>query len=144
MITEKKDNLKEALIKSAKSLYFSFPVLIGVILLVGLANTFIPKSAYTIIFSRVPLLDSFIGAAAGSILAGNPITSYIIGGELLNQGVGLIAVTAFLVSWVTVGIIQLPAETLLLGKKFAITRNITSFFISILVAIITVIIVRLI
>lgn len=59
---------------------------------------------------------------------------------MLNQGVGLIAVTAFIVSWVTVGIIQLPAESVILGKKFAILRNISAFILSIIVAILTVLI----
>jgi len=59
---------------------------------------------------------------------------------MLKQGVGLIAVTAFLVSWVTVGLIQFPAESTILGKKFAILRNISAFILSIIVAIITILI----
>ena len=82
-------------------------------------------------------MDSFIGSAVGSILAGNPITSYIIGGELLVQGISLTAVTAFIVAWGTVGIVQLPAESMLLGKRLAITRNIAAFVFSVIVAIIT-------
>jgi len=138
------DNLKDSVSKSAKSLGNTIPVLAGVILLVGLANTLIPKSLYSSIFSNNLFFDSIIGSGLGSILAGNPITSYILGGEFLNQGISLVAVTAFLVSWVTVGLVQLPAESLLLGKKFAILRNILSFVFSILVAIITVFLVSLI
>lgn len=48
-------------------------------------------------------------------------------GELLEQGAGLVAVTAFLVAWVTVGLIQLSVESILLGKKFAVSRNIFQF-----------------
>ena len=92
------------------------------------------------LFSKNTLLDSAIGSFLGSILAGNPITSYILGGELLQQGVSLMAVTAFLISWVTVGIIQLPAEIALLGKNFALVRNVTAFLLSIVIAIFTVII----
>ena len=136
--------LKQAIVKSAKAMYKSLPVLLGVILLVSLANTLIPKSIYSSLFSKNLFLDSVIGSALGSILAGNPITSYILGGEFLKQGISLVAVTAFLVAWVTVGIVQLPAESMLLGKKFAITRNITAFVFSIIVAIITVVIVGLI
>jgi hypothetical protein len=66
--------------------------------------------------------------------------SYIIGGELLKQGISLIAVTAFIVAWVTVGFIQLPAESMILGKKFAFVRNILSFIFAIIVALITVVI----
>ena len=136
--------LKQAIIKSAKALYNAAPVLVGVILLVSLANTLIPKSAYTALFTQNQFLDSFIGSAIGSVLAGNPITSYVLGGELLTQGIGLVAVTAFIVAWVTVGIVQLPAEAVLLGKRFAITRNIVSFVFAIIVAIITVAILGLI
>ncbi|MBW3006415.1 permease, partial [Candidatus Woesearchaeota archaeon] len=122
-----KASLKEAVFKSAKALWQALPILAGVLLLVSLANTLIPKQAYAYLFFKNSLLDSFIGSAVGSVLAGSPITSYIIGGELLAQGISMTAVTAFIVAWVTVGIVQLPAEAMLLGKKFAITRNICAF-----------------
>ncbi len=130
--------LKKAIIKSGKGLGKMLPVIAGVILLIGLVNTLIPKSFYTALFRGNFFLDPLIGSAMGSILAGNPITSYVLGGELLNQGITLIAVTAFIVAWVTVGFVQLPAESMILGKKFAITRNILSFVFAIVVAIITV------
>lgn len=136
--------LGDSVKKAAKALGYSLPVLVGIILLVGLANTIIPKSFYLNLFSKNIFFDSIIGSGIGSILAGNPITSYILGGELLIQGVSLIAVTAFLVAWVTVGLVQLPAEAILLGKKFAIMRNLVSFVFSIFVAIITVFLVGLI
>ena len=129
---------KKSVIKSARSLGNVIPVLIGVILLVSLANTLIPKSAYSKIFSKNIFFDSFIGSAIGSVLAGNPVTSYVLGGEMLKQGVSMVAVIAFLVAWVTVGMIQLPAESLILGKRFALTRNFLSFLFSILVAVVTV------
>jgi uncharacterized membrane protein YraQ (UPF0718 family) len=132
------NKIKVAVNKSSKSIYSSIPVLLGVILLVGLISTLIPKSSYHLIFSKNIILDSIIGSGIGSVLAGNPITSYVLGGELLKQGVSLIAVTSFIVAWVTVGLVQLPAESILLGKKFAISRNLISFIFSIFVGIITV------
>jgi uncharacterized membrane protein YraQ (UPF0718 family) len=129
--------LKDSITKAVKSLWNVLPLIIGTILLFSLVIILIPKSFYVQVF-RGTFLDSLIGSLVGSISAGNPITSYIIGGELLEQGVGLVAVTAFLVAWVTVGIIQLPAESMILGKKFAILRNLTSFIFSIIVAILTV------
>jgi uncharacterized membrane protein YraQ (UPF0718 family) len=112
-------------------------VLIGVVLLVSLADTLVPKSSYAILFNKIPFVDSVVGSALGSVLAGNPVTSFILGGEMLTQGVSLMAVTAFLVAWVTVGVVQLPAESILLGKRFAITRNATAFIMAIIVALIT-------
>ena len=92
----------------------------------------------TYVFTGEPFRDTLIGSILGSILTGNPITSYIIGGELLKDGVSLSAVTAFIVAWVTVGMTQLPAEVLFLGKKFALTRNLLSFIFAIIVSIATV------
>jgi len=66
------------------------------------------------------------------------VTSYIIGGELVGFGVSLTAVTAFIIAWVTVGVVQAPLEAQTLGKRFTIVRNITSFISSILIAVLTV------
>jgi uncharacterized membrane protein YraQ (UPF0718 family) len=137
----KMQNLKEAIARAGKGLWKAFPMILGTVLLISLIYTLIPKSFYTTVFSKNAFLDSIIGSLIGSISAGNPITSYIFGGELLTQGVSLIAVTAFLVAWVTVGIIQLPAESTILGKKFALLRNISAFILAILIAIITIIII---
>jgi len=134
------NTFKQSAQKAIKGLWNAFPMILGTILLISLISVIVPKSFYVSVFSKNSFLDSFIGSLVGSISAGNPITSYIFGGEMLSQGVGLIAVTAFLVSWVTVGIIQLPAESTILGKKFAILRNITAFLLAIIVAIITILI----
>jgi len=130
--------IKTAAVKTSNSLKQALPVLLGMILLIGLMTVFIPKNFYNRVFTNNTILDPLIGAVFGSIVAGNPLTSYIIGGELNAQGVGMIAITAFILSWVTVGLIQLPAESLMLGKKFAVTRNIVSFFMAIIISILTV------
>ena len=135
-----KERLKQALAKASRAMYKSLPIVFGVIILVSLVNTLVPKTFFTILFQKNIWLGSFIGSALGSIFTGTPITSYVIGGELLKQGISLVAVTAFLVSWVTVGMVQLPAEIMLLGKKFAILRNVSAFALAIIVALITVLI----
>jgi len=130
--------INKKIIKSAMSLWVAFPSILGVILLISLMLAVIPKTFYILIFSKNIWLDIIIGGIAGSISAGNPITSYIIGGELLSQGVNLLVVTIFIVTWVTVGLIQLPAEIMFFGKKFAIYRNLLSFLFAIVVSLITV------
>jgi len=134
------NEMSDAIVKVARGLWKSFPMILGTILLVSLISVLVPGSFYVSVFSKNVFLDSLIGSLIGSISAGSPITSYIFGGEMLSQGVGLIAVTAFLVSWVTVGVIQLPAESAILGKRFALLRNFTAFVLAIVVAIITVLI----
>lgn len=133
------NKLKDSVFKAAKALWNVLPLVFGTILLFSLIIAIIPKSFYVSVF-RNSIFDPILGSLVGSVSAGNPITSYILGGELLKQGVVLMAVTAFLVAWVTVGVIQLPAESMILGKKFAILRNLSSFILAILVAILTVVI----
>jgi len=129
--------LKNSISKAAKALWNVLPIMFGTVLLFSLIITIIPKSFYVSVF-RNSILDPILGSLVGSVSAGNPITSYILGGEFLEQGISLIAVTAFLVAWVSVGVIQLPAESMILGKKFAILRNLTSFIFAIVVAVLTV------
>jgi uncharacterized membrane protein YraQ (UPF0718 family) len=90
------------------------------------------------VFKGNIISDTLLGAIFGSISAGNAVTSYIIGGELLKEGISLFAVAAFIVAWVTVGVVQFPAEAAILGKRFALLRNLLSFILSIAVAIVTV------
>ena len=139
-----KNYIQEAWIKTLRNFLRVIPILLGVFLLLSLITATIPSEFYGRIFTDIPVIDAFIGAMLGSISAGNPITSYIVGGELLKQDIGLVAVTAFLLSWVTFGIIQLPAESLMLGRRFAITRNIVSFVLAILIAVLTVFTLKLI
>lgn len=139
-----KKDISKAILKAGKSLWKILPLILGTILLVSLVINLIPKSFYLSVFKKNFLIDSLIGGLIGSISAGTPITSYIIGGELLESGISLIAVTSFLVAWVTVGIIQLPAESAILGKRFAFLRNITAFFLAIIIALIIGLIFRII
>ncbi len=134
----KQKTIVRSLYKAAKGLGTALPVLVGVILLLGLFRAFVSKQWISSVFTGGLLRDTVTAGAIGSISAGNPITSYIIGGELLKDGVSLLAITSFIVTWVTVGIVQLPAEASILGGRFAVMRNILSFGLAILVSVATV------
>jgi predicted Fe-Mo cluster-binding NifX family protein len=134
------ENLRVAARRSWNQVLTMLPMTIAVVLLVGLFNGFISKTFLQAVFSGHVGLDTIWGACAGSLLAGNPINSYIIGGELLKQGISLFAVTAFMLTWVTVGLVQLPAEMAALGRRFALRRNIACFLLALPMAIATVVI----
>jgi len=124
--------------RAFKSLGAALPTLLGVVLLMGLFLTLVSKQLIASVFTGEMLRDTVIGSAMGSIAAGNAVNSYLIGGELMKEGVSLFAITAFIVTWVTVSIVQFPAEAAILGKRFAVIRNSLSFFLAILVSIATV------
>jgi predicted Fe-Mo cluster-binding NifX family protein len=138
-----KDNLVYAANSSMKQFLSLLPVLASVIFLIGIFNALVSKKLLTAVFSGNAALDTVLGACFGSIFAGNPINSYIIGGELLKYNVSLVSVAAFLISWVTVGFVQLPAEAAALGFRFAFLRNLFSFISAIVIAILTALILSL-
>ncbi len=137
-VNMQKKQLISSLRKTVSMFVSMLPILAGVILLTGLALEFLPTDKVAEWFGRSNLMDGLIGATFGSVAAGHPLTSYILGGELLKKGISLVAVTALLVSWVTVGSIQFPAEALMLGRRFALYRNLLCFGFSILIAVLTV------
>ncbi len=137
------DKLRRAGRGLANNLKMSLPILVGVLLLVAIVNTAVPRDAFARVFTGIGVVDSFIGAVVGGVAAGNPLTSYVIGGELLENGVSLFAVIAFVVSWVTIGVVQLPAESLMLTRRFAVVRNLVSFVLAVVIAALTVLTVGL-
>ena len=136
---KEKSTVKNAFQKTWNNFINNFPVILGVLLLISLIFTLIPATTLSKVFTGNRFLDPLIGAIVGSSLAGNASTSYIIGGELQQQGVSLLAITAFIISWITVGVVQFPAEALTLNKKFAVIRNLVAFASSIIVALLTVV-----
>ncbi len=129
--------MRQAFIKTINNFKVALPMIGGIFLLVNLINLGF-AGQYSRIFTNHWLVDPLLGAGAGSISFGMPLTSYVVGGELLKQGVSLIAITAFILAWTTVGVFMLPLEAKFLGKRFAITRNIINFIFAIIIAVLTV------
>lgn len=129
-----------ALRQSARQFGRMLPVLFGVMLLAGLLKAFISRQALESIFTGRPFTDTLWGAVSGSIFGGNAVNSYVIGAALRDAGVSLFAVTALIVTWVTVGLIQLPAEAAALGTGFTIARNLVAFIVSLGIAMLTVLV----
>jgi predicted Fe-Mo cluster-binding NifX family protein len=121
----------DALKKTANQFKSLFPLLMGVILLTGLFKAFLPKALLLTLFSGSMCQDTFMGALLGSLLSGNPINSYVIGDTLLDVGVDLLGVTAMMLTWITVWLVQLPVEVSILGTRFTLARNMIAFLVSI-------------
>ena len=110
------------------------PMLLAVIALVGLFETYITPQMIHSFFNGHVIHDTILGTTAGAVSVGQPFLSYIIGGELLQEGVSLYAVTAFILAWVTLGLIQLPLECSIFGLRFAVVRNLLSIFFAFIVS----------
>lgn len=132
------DGLWAATKQAARGMGRALPIILSVVFLLGLVRVAVTPAQLETLFTGRGGLDILLGTVAGSVSTGNAVTSYVLGGELLAQGVRLSAVTAFLVAWVTVGLVQLPAEAALLGRRFALVRNATSAVSAIIVGVLTV------
>lgn len=120
-------HIRNSLGKAVHTFVQALPVIAGMLLLTSLAFTLFSPGQAALLFGHNQYLDALLGTTIGSIAAGPPLASYLLGGELRAGGVSLLAVTALVVSWVTVGLVQLPAEALFLGRRFAVTRNLVAF-----------------
>lgn len=130
--------LAASLRRAARSFVNMLPVVLGMLLLTNLLLALLPTEGLQGLFGQHAWLDVLLGAAMGSVAIGHPLAGYILGGELLAGGASLLAVTALIVTWVTVGLAHLPAEALLLGRRFALYRNLLAFLFAIAIALLTV------
>jgi len=124
--------------QAAFSILYMMPMILAIIGLVGLFQSYITEEMLASVFNGNAVHDTLVGTLAGMVAVGQAIVSYILGGELLKEGVSLYAVTAFVLAWVTLGVVQLPMEASVLGIGFTWRRNLLAFCSTILVAVITV------
>ena len=127
------EHYQVALSKTLHNLAGMLPILVGMLMLISLLLTLFPEAVSARLFGHGVAVDTLLGAALGGVAVGQPMISYVLGGELLTAGVGLSAVTAFIVSWVSVGVIHLPVEAVMAGRRFALLRNALAFLASVVV-----------
>lgn len=121
--------------KALKTMRKIAPMLTAVVLLVGWFQSVVTPQWLHSLFSGDPISDTAVGVAAGAVSVGQPFLSYILAGELLKEGISYYAVTAFILSWVTLGIIQLPMEWEIFGGRFTLVRNGLSLLFAVLVSV---------
>jgi len=131
--------MKQSLKKAFLSLVSVLPMIIAVIALVGLFQTFVTPESFSYLFGKSDFLDTLAGTFVGAIAVGHGMISYVIGEGFLQQGVSQFGVAAFILAWVTLGFVQLPAEISIFGGRFTLYRNILTLISTILVTYFTVV-----
>jgi len=134
---------KKAFIGSFGSFISILPMMVAIIALVGIFQTYITSSMISSFFGYGEFTDIFTGTFIGSIAVGHGSIGFIIAQGLKEQGVSLYALSSFTLAWVILGFIQLPAEASVFGVKFTIFRNILAFISTIFIAYCTVLTMRL-
>ena len=84
---KEKNNIKEAFNKSIKGFLSMLPMLMAILLLLGIFDVYITKDILLSLFISNNFVDTITGTLLGGVLTGNPMISYILGGELTDAGV---------------------------------------------------------
>lgn len=115
-----------------------FPNFIAMLILVSIILFLFPDEVISSYLNNSSkfisvLLASFIGSI--TLMPG--FVAFPLSGILLNKGVPYMVLSAFTTTLMMVGIITFPIEKEYFGVKVTIIRNIISFFIALIVAVIT-------
>ncbi len=135
---EETTTLKKAFSKALIGFISITPMLIAVIGLVGLMQVYLTPDMLSRLFGYGPVLDTLSGTLAGAVSMGQGMISYVVAEGLMEQGVSHYALSAFILSWITLGFVQLPAEASVFGIKFTVYRNILTLISTIVIAYATV------
>ncbi len=135
---KEKPDFIQVLKQAALGIFYVSPMILGVLGLSAILLTFITPGQIKTLFTGNAVTDTLYGTITGAIMMGNAMISYILGGELLKMGVSLYAVTAFLLAWVSLGLVQIPMELSFFGKRFVIIRNLMAFVFTLLISILIV------
>ena len=134
-LIKSREKTKKALLKAWNSLKNILPMLLGIILFVGLMLSILDANLISkIIGSQSGFYGVMLASAVGSITLIPGFIAFPTAALLLNGGAGYIQIAAFVQTLMMVGIVTLPMEIKYFNKKVAILRNILSFVLSIGVA----------
>lgn len=119
---------------AARSLRMLLPLLIAIFGLVGLFQEFLtPEQVQRVMGSANGLISLLLGGLLGAVAIGPPLAAYPLAGSMLDAGAWAPAVAAFIVSWISVGIVTLPFEASVFSLRFALLRNGVSFALALLI-----------
>ena len=128
---------KQALKIALKSFFRILPTVLIVIILIGLLMGIIPqKQISNIVGEHAGVKGLLIVALLGTFLHIPSLISFPLAASLLKSGASLTSVAVFITTLTMIGIVTLPLEIKILGKKMALLRNIISFIIAIIIGII--------
>ncbi|WP_020678182.1 permease [Geopsychrobacter electrodiphilus] len=118
------DKARDSIKAGATSLLNLLPMLFAIFALVGLFQEFLPAEMIeSVMGTGNPALSLLVGGLLGAVSIGPPLASYPIAGSLLSHGAWPPAVAAFIMSWISVGVVTLPFEARIFTWRFALVRN---------------------
>lgn len=130
-----KDKTIDAMKKSRGMMGSMLSQIVAIIMLIGLVLTIIPPELIKTTLGNANENSAVIIAAlVGSVTLIPAFVAFPLIGSLVNVGASIVPAVAFLTTLTMVGIVTFPLEKSTFGTKFAISRNILSFFLAVGIA----------
>ena len=122
---------------AGRSLRKLIPLLIAVFGLVGLFQVFLsPEQVERALGAGNGWMSLLIGGALGAVSIGPPLAAYPLAGSMLDAGAWPPAVAAFVICWISIGVITLPFEASVFSVRYALLRNGIGFVVALLIGLI--------
>ena len=123
--------------KAWKSFENILPQLLMIFLIIGFALAiFPPETIRKLLGSESGLLGILAAALIGSVTLMPGFVAFPLAAALLKSGAGYMQLAAFVSTLMMVGIITIPIERKTFGLKATITRNVSAFAFSFVVAVV--------
>ena len=125
---------RQSLLTARQTMWRMAPLLLAIFALIGLFQEFVPpQMIHTWLGSENHLLSLLNGGLIGAVAIGPPVAAFPIAGSFIATGAWPPAAAAFIVSWVSVGVVTLPVEAHVFGWRFALWRNLITFLAALLI-----------
>ena len=128
---------KLALIKAWKSFENILPQLLSILVIIGLVLAILsPQTISLLMGTGTGIWGVLVASVLGSITLIPGFVAFPLAAALLNNGAGYMQIAAFVSTLMMVGIVTLPLEMTVLGKRAAVIRNVSAFVFSLIVAVV--------
>ena len=130
-----KDKAVQSLRIALKSFIKMLPMIFIIIIAIGLLLGFIPPDQISrFVGDQSGLGGVILIGVVGALMHIPALLSFPLASSILENGASVTTVAAFITTLTMIGMITLPLEIKMLGKKIALLRNGISFVIAILIA----------
>ncbi len=118
----------KALAKSLRALENLLPQLLSVLVFVAIALSLFDAELISRFLGSESGFPGVLAAAmAGSVTLIPGFVAFPAASELLRSGAGVLQIAAFVSALMMVGVVTLPMEILVFGRRTAILRNVLAF-----------------
>ncbi|MEA1975326.1 MAG: permease [Bacillota bacterium] len=133
--SKSKEKTKKAFKIAKKAFMKTAPSLLAVLGIVGLTlGVLTPETISRLIGADAGFMATIIAAVIGAITLIPSLIAFPLAGSLLRAGASVMTISVFITTLVMVGMVTMPMEIKMLGKKFTLLRNGLGFIAALLIA----------